>query len=242
MILKEVDDKTEIISKLKKLLKHPKIYPSKKKEISFEIYKLEQGWKNEREAAYYINTYYRDSKKVAVLHDLRIQLDDISVQIDHLLIFRTEIVILESKYFSSELHYDWKNKVFRIKTSKGYQGIPDPIKQAERQAINLRKIIEKAELKKYVPDEYNFYVIVSPKVNFKNKMPDRVIKADKFIDKFREEDEKESFFKSVVKIARFFIYDTDKILYAAEILKSMHKPLDYSYYLKKLNLSWVEES
>ncbi len=240
MILKDVDDKSDILKKLKSLLKHPKIYPSKKRQIKFEIYKIERGWKNERDAAYYINTYYKDSKKVVVLHDLRLELDDISVQIDHLLMFRTDIVVFESKYFSSQLYYDWRNKSFSIKTSKGFQGIPDPIKQAERQVINFQRILEKIGLKNSVPNEYNYYVLISPTANFKSKMPDKIIKADRFIDKFREEDEKIGLIKGLSRFTRFMLYDIDKLIYVGERLKELHKPLDYSFYLRKLGLSWIE--
>ena len=240
MILKEVDDKSDILRRLKGLLKHPKIYPSKKKQIKFEIYKIEQGWRNEKEASYYINTYYKDSKKVVVLHDLRVELNDVVVQIDHLLIFRTDVIIFESKYFSSQLYYDWKNKSFRVKTSKGYKGIANPIKQAERQALNLKRILEMKGLKDMVPDRYKYYVLVSPSVNFANRMPSEVVKADSFIDKFREEDEKVGLVEGLSRLARYITHSTDDLIYVGEVLKDLHKPLDFSYYLRKLGLSWVE--
>ncbi|RLJ69777.1 nuclease-like protein [Hydrogenivirga caldilitoris] len=239
MVIKEVDDKTPIINELKKLLKNPKIYPKKKDQIKFELYKLQQGWKNEKEAAYYINTYYKDSEKVAVLHDIRLDINGITVQIDHLLIFRTEVIVFESKYFSSSLYYDWKNKAFSIKTAKGFVGIQDPIKQAERQTINLQRILKDIKLYDMLPSEYKFYVLVSPSVNFKGRMPKGILKADKFIDQFRYEDENIGFMEGVTRLTRFIKHGFGKIVFVAEQLKELHQPLDVSFYLKKLKLDWL---
>ena len=243
MILKNVDDNLEIIKKLEELLKNPKIYPSKKKQIKYELYKIKAGWQNEKDAAYYINTYYdrpEKEKKVVILHDIRIEYQDISFQIDHLLIFRSGIVIFESKYFSSNLYYDWKNKSFSIKTSKGMKGIQNPLKQAERQALNLRKLINKsAILKNNLPDRIDSYVLISPKVHFKGKMPDRILKADQFMDRFAEENEKIGFIEGLKVLKNYFTHSFEEIFKAGQFISELHQPLTYEDYLKILNLSWI---
>ena len=243
MILKNVDDKLEIIKNLEKLLKHPKIYKSKKEQIKYEIYKIKKGWQNEKNAAYYINTYYdtpEKEKKVVILHDLRIKYQDLSFQIDHLLIFRSGIVIFESKYFSSNLYYDWKNKSFSIRTSKGMKGIPNPLKQAERQALNLQKLIEKSQiLKNNLPNRIDSYVLVSPEVHFKGKMPDRIIKADQFMDKFAEENEKIGLIEGLKIVKNYFTHSFEDVLKAGQFILELHQPMDYEDYLRILNLSWI---
>ena len=236
MVLKDIDDKSEIIIKLKELLKNPNIYPSKKKEIKFEIYKIEKGWKNEKESAYFLNTYFKDLKNTIIIHDLRLQLGDISVQIDHLIINKTKIAILESKYFSSGLYYDKKNDVFNIKTRKGFIGIKDPIKQAERQKINLKKYLEKTKLIKHLPNNFDYYVLISPSVYLKGKMPDKIVKADKFAEKFfKDLDDIGTF--SMIK--SFIKYKRENLINTAQKLVKFHKPLDFEFYLKTLNLSWI---
>ncbi len=239
MLIKSVDDKSQIIKNLTQLLNHPKIFPSKKREIKFLIYKIKTGWDNEKKASYYIDTYYKDSKKVVVLHDLRIKYYDLSFQIDHLLIFRTDIVIFESKYFSSQLIYDWKNKSFNIRTKNGIKGIPNPLKQAERQALNLRKFLDKTGLKTFAPEDINFYVLVSPEVFLKTKMPEGIIKADQFIDKFKEEDEKIGFLDGIKRVKNYFTNSFEKISFLGNELKKFHEPLKFEDYLKMLNLSWL---
>ena len=243
MILKNVDDKSEIIKNLEKLLKNPKIYSSKKKQIKYEIYKIKKGWQNEKEAAYYINTYYdtpEKEKKVIVLHDLRIKYQDISFQIDHLLIFRSGIVIFESKYFSSYLHYDKVNKSFSIKTTKGMMGIQNPLKQAERQALNLKKLIHKSNILKInLPDRIDSYVLVSPKVYFRGKMPDRILRADQFMDKFAEENDNISILEGIKVIKNYLTHSFDDIKKASQFLLELHQPLTYDDYLKMLKLDWI---
>jgi len=243
MILKNVDDRSKIIKSLEELLKNPKIYPSKKKQIKIELYKIKKGWENEKEASYYINTHYNTpekEKKVVVLHDLRIRYQDLSFQIDHLLIFRSGIVIFESKYFSSNLYYDQKNKSFSIKTSKGMKGIQNPLKQAERQALNLKNLINKSNiLKNNLPDRIDSYVLVSPQVHFKGKMPDRILKADQFMDKFAEENEKIGFFEGLKVMKDYLTHSFEEILKAGQFLSDLHQPVTYEDYLKMLNLSWL---
>ena len=233
MILKEIDDKKNIIRALNILLKHPKIYDNIKKKIKYEILNIKKGWENEKKCAYYINTYYKDRKFVHVIHDLRIELEDIKVQIDHLIVSHVDLTILESKFFSSNLYYDDKNREFYIKTKNGKEvGIENPIKQAERQKYNLAKIIARKKL--YLPPQLDYYVLVSPSVKFKGKMPEKVIKADVFMDKFREDDAKLSkFFKDMFS---FRLKVKDEALKLVE----MHKPLSIDFFLRKFNLLWVK--
>ncbi|RUM59153.1 MAG: hypothetical protein DSY60_00300, partial [Persephonella sp.] len=70
-------------------------------------------------------------------------------------------------------------------------------------------------------------------VKFKGKMPERILKADTFIDKFREEDSKLSkFFKDLISV-RFKVKDETKKLL------DLHKPLTVDYFLRKFNLEWT---
>jgi transcription initiation factor IIE alpha subunit len=56
-VLKNVDDKREIIDGLYTLLKHPKLYDSKKEQVKKLAENLKKGWRNEKEASYYINLF-----------------------------------------------------------------------------------------------------------------------------------------------------------------------------------------
>jgi len=119
---------------------------------------------------------------------LRLKHGNTSVQIDHLLIFSFQFLIIESKYFSSTLYYDSKNKTFNIKTKQGYKGIPDPIKQTERQILNF---------KNFLTNKFDSLVLVSPNVYFKKKMPEKIVKADRFFEKIEENFEKVGFLEGI---------------------------------------------
>jgi len=239
MILKNVDDKSEIINNLKKLLNHPKIYPSKKKQIDFEIYKIKKGWENEKNAAYYMSTYWKDSEKIVILNDLRLKIDEDVVQIDHLFLHKAFICIFESKFFSSTLYFNQKNNTFSIKTKNGYKGIPNPIKQAERQVFNLKRILEKLNLSKFLPKTYDYYVLVSPNTHLKNNMPEKLIKADMVRQKLLERADNIGMLQGLVSLKDYIKTDVNTLVFVAEELKKLHNPLKFEDYLKSLKLEWL---
>ena len=241
MILKEPDNKEPIIEVLKKLLKHPKIYPSKKEQIKKELYKFKVGWGNEKDAAYYINSYLKDSDRTVVLHDLRLKVGDYSVQIDHLLLHRTSIVILESKYFSSRLVYDKLNNAFLVRNSKGkLKGIPDPRKQAERQALELKRIINTLNLDRLLALNIDYFVLVSPKTVFSGKMPPEIIKADQIKEKLDSRVDNMSFFEGVKRTLHLFKTSKESLVGAGKVLLQYHRPLKVEEVLKRLRLDWVK--
>jgi hypothetical protein len=189
-----------------------------------------------------ISTYFKDRKNVVVLHDLRLVTKEETLQIDHLLIYRFEMVIFESKFFSSPLNYDPRTGEFYLtySTRKKF-AIPDPIKQAERQSLALKRVLKARKLSSYFPKEISYYVLVSPKVKFSGKMPERVLKADKFVDKFKEEDEKMGIGTTLIRAVEFFLHSNNMIQEGAKKLISLHRPFTLNYYLKQLNLEWTKE-
>ena len=242
MVLKNVDDKSKIIDGLYTLLKHPKLYDSKKEQAKKLAEKLKKGWRNEKDASYYINSYFKHRKDMVVLHDLRLVSPEETLQIDHLLIFRFLIVVFESKFFSSSLHYDPRTGEFYLtySTRKKF-AIPDPVKQAERQTFALGRFLREKNLEKYFPKLKEHFVLVSPRVKFSGKMPERVLKADKFVDKFKEEDEKMGIGTTLIRAVEFFRHSNNMIAEGAKKLISYHRPFTLNYYLKQLNLEWTKE-
>ena len=60
---------------------------------------LKNGYKAEKDHAYYIKTYYKNSENSVILHDIRLEHSGITAQFDHIFISCVEIAILESKSF-----------------------------------------------------------------------------------------------------------------------------------------------
>lgn len=239
MIIKSIDSKTQIIKDLKTLLNHPTIYESVKDKIKKEIYRIEKGHQNERDAAYYIDHYFASRKNWMVIHDLRLEVNDIKVQIDHLLMGRARNYILESKYFSSVLVYN--NGNFSIKTTKGYIGIPSPLLQAERQIDNLLKIINALDIGADMSITFDYYVIVSPNTHMPGKIPDKIIKADSVGNKIDKDIENTSIGNAFKDAFSILTTKSDELEKVSKRLIRYHKPWDTSVYLKKLGIGWAEK-
>ena len=76
MILKEADDKVPGLVRLEALLKSGRIPPDRADSVQRTLRIAHAGIKGERESAYQIDFYARDSTRTAVIHDLRLELSD----------------------------------------------------------------------------------------------------------------------------------------------------------------------
>ena len=234
MILKDLDDKREILRALDLLLKHPRIYKNKKDEIRKEIANIKKGWYVERDNGNYINTYYRDKKNAFVIHDLRIKYRDLGFQIDHLIITNTDIILLESKYFSGYLGYNPTRNEFYLKSNRKYFPIPNPIKQVERQAENLKILMKRLDLN--LPWNFSYFVILHPSVRMiGNNFPDEIVKADVFIDRLKDK------YKGLLGMMKKFLVVEFGIEKDVKRLLALHKPVDIDFYLKNYNLLWAKD-
>lgn len=124
----------------------------------------EAGIQAERDMAHYLQRRFRSDPEVLVLHGLRLEDADEpepdgapgACQIDHLLVHRWGMFLVECKSVSVEVRVrpdgsggdEW-SRLFRGKE----RGMPSPIQQAKRQAAFLRAYLERhaGELLKRVP-------------------------------------------------------------------------------------------
>ena len=132
MILKQTDNKTSQLKILEKLLEES-TSDSQKELIKKDYYKLKNGYEAEKENSYLIDFYLKDSKNTIVLHDLRLDHDGLTAQIDHLLINRLEILILESKSFKGYLEIK-KDNSLEVSYNGKITSYPNPLEQAKRHA------------------------------------------------------------------------------------------------------------
>ena len=139
LILKDFDSKQKDIKTLESLLE--KSASEKQKAlIKDELLKIKRGYEAEKQNAYFIDFYLKDSKNIIVLHDLRIEYEGNSAQIDHLLISRFGIELLESKSFSGKVTINNDNS-FTVKYSKDVKSAPNPLEQSKRHAKLLSDFI-----------------------------------------------------------------------------------------------------
>jgi hypothetical protein len=91
--------------------------------------------------AFYFERAFESSKDVDVLNGLRIQLKDHdAVQIDHLLIHRHGMVIVETKSVSTKVHVNRRGEWSRYYEGH-WKGMDCPLQQAKRQAEALRALL-----------------------------------------------------------------------------------------------------
>jgi len=131
MIIKKMDSKKEEIAELAALL-GGKLTSYQRFLIERELKAIRSGVYGEKDSAYYIDFYFGNSRRWAVIHDLRLEYSGQVAQIDHLLINRFfDIYVLESKNFSYKLKITPEGE-FQVFYGKEYIGIPSPIEQNKR--------------------------------------------------------------------------------------------------------------
>src|SRR5690606_33932009 len=96
-----------------------------------ESKRTRRGIQGERDAAFYIDSYFKDSVNNAVIHDLRIEVEDEVAQIDHLFFNRLmNFVLIETKCFNGNLVIN-EHGEFSVSYANGKAfGIPSPIQQS----------------------------------------------------------------------------------------------------------------
>lgn len=101
------------------------------------------GFKAEEQMAYYFRRAFEDSKDVLVLNGIRLKSDDDSAQIDHLIIHKYGMVIVESKSAVGTIAINERNEWIR---SEYNRGMASPVLQGERQASFLKKYLDHSGL------------------------------------------------------------------------------------------------
>ena len=142
MLLKTADDRSGDIDALESLLGRRDLDARQRRAIQDEIWSIRLGVKAETDAAYQLDFDLRDNKNWAVIHDLRVELEGLVAQIDHLVISRLlEVFVCESKSYTGGVvvneHGEWS-------TFRGRRpvGIPSPVEQNRRHIEVLERVIK----------------------------------------------------------------------------------------------------
>ena len=99
-------------------------------EKEFKI--LKSGNQGEQNSAYFIDFYYKDSQNWAIIHDLRIEHDGLTAQIDHLLLNRClDFYVLETKHYARGIKITEYGE-FLVEYQNNYVAIESPIEQNKR--------------------------------------------------------------------------------------------------------------
>ena len=99
------------------------------------------GYYAEKEMAFFLKKHYEMSDDVWVLNNLRFLWQGDYAQIDHLVIFKYGMVIIEDKSVSTKLKYNEHQEFFRL-WDNHWNPMDNPVKQAERQKNNLFHLLQ----------------------------------------------------------------------------------------------------
>ena len=124
---------------LEALLKQSGPSSWQRQKIKKQLSQLRAGDAGERDVAYFIDSAYGEGKHTAVIHDLRMEVGQYPMQIDHLIVTRfKEAIVIESKNYNADLHCNEAGEWTAI-YEHGPRAIASPVEQVRRQADKLRK-------------------------------------------------------------------------------------------------------
>ena len=201
---------------------------------------LAYGIAGEENVAFELNNSYLP---IIVLHDLRLEHEGLSVQIDYLIITTKLCLVVECKNLFGNLEVNNRGEFIRELDFNGKrkkEGIYSPVTQNTRhmemikqlRLANKRNPLMRAALEKYFDDFYrSVIVLANPKtvINLKHapkNVKDQIIRSDQLIDYIkrliRASKESSSSEKEMYEMADFFVglHKENTVDYAEKYLLS----------------------
>ena len=132
MLLKQADDRSADIAALRTLLGRRGLSNRQRSDIQKQIDNIVTGYRGEENAAYFLNETFGDAENTALIHDLRIEHEGRTAQIDHLLLTRFRwAYVVETKSLNADLTC---NEAGEWTAWYGKRRVPiaSPIEQARR--------------------------------------------------------------------------------------------------------------
>lgn len=219
IFLKEASDAEAYIEKLESLLKMAD--EDSKKKIEKQIKLAQYGLEGENKVAYELRTSGID---MYVLHDIYLEIGDLSAQIDYIVVTRKLIYVIECKNLYGNIEIDSEgNFVRKIGVSGSKEGIYSPITQNQRHLRVLKEIrkeskgnfLLKMAFEKNFEENYkSIVVLANPKTYLnaryaKKEIKQQVIRADQLVSYIKETDgstKTESMSeKAMLELANFYL-------------------------------------
>lgn len=221
VFLKEDSDTLTFIEKMKALSQEAS--PTIRDEIEKQITIASYGEAGEKNIAFELKNSGMD---MYILHDIYLEQDDLSAQIDYLIVCRKKIYVLECKNLVGDIEVDSNGQFIRkyeVKGKKHKESIYSPITQNERH-LNVLKEVRKASknniitkqlfLNNFEKNYQSIVVLANPKSCLNDKyakkeIKQKIIRADQLISFIKKCeaacDEPEYFEKDMRAIAEFYL-------------------------------------
>ena len=191
--------------------------------LDHEISKVEAGIAGEKQVHFELENSHIP---MYVLHDLFLEHEGLTAQIDYLIITRKNNYIIECKNLYGNIEINSTGSFIRTYSYKGKQikeGIYSPITQNQRHKELIKAIraaaksnfITKALLEKNFDDNYHSIVVLAnPKTVLndryaKKEIKSQVIRADQLVEYIKQKDKDRDVYassdKDMEELARFFL-------------------------------------
>ena len=142
MILKPREDRNTSIATLERLMAHPAATRHDIVRLREQIDAIIKGDLSENKAAIELDTHWGHSANHVVIHDLRIELDGLVAQIDHLLISRLlDVWVLESKRLGGGIKVQDNGECLTF-NGRYPVAIDSPIEQNRRHVRMLERLFD----------------------------------------------------------------------------------------------------
>lgn len=229
MLIKEADDQTAAMEELERLAAGTGTEARHARE---ELRVRKAGLKGEQGSAYLINFDYGNSPNWAVIHDLRLEHDGRTAQIDHLLINRwMEFFVLETKQFHAGVKITDEGEFLRWNAyKKTFEGMASPLRQNERHISVLSDVVGCIELPSRlglrIAPTFNSLVLVAPAARIDRPAgfdTSRVIKADQLKPRIWRDLDMENPVSVLFKAATKMV-SSETVKFVAEQLVALHVP------------------
>lgn len=231
MIIKSADDQSKRLALLQDLKQSARLDADQKDWLDKQLRGLRPGIQGEKDAAHYIDTHFRELQNRMVIHDLRVEIDGVSAQIDHLVINRLmNVTLLETKNFGGNVTISDRGE-FSVKYSSGeVYGIESPLEQSKRHEVTLRKLFDQLGIvgRLGLKPIFHHCVLLHPRAIIKRPSPtafdtSMVMKADQFNDWYtRYVNQEPTMMETAAQMLR--IRGADTIEDFARRIAEQHKP------------------
>jgi nuclease-like protein len=236
MLIKAADDKQPQIDALSAILARPDVDGWTGRRVQEEIAAMRAGIAGEREAAYEIDFWMRESANSMLIHDLRLEVGHRVAQIDHLIINRLmEVWVCETKHFYDGVAITEAGHWEAIRGQRR-EGRGSPIEQNRNHIRVLEDVFAKDLVwtpRRVVKISPVFRSLVLISKNARIELPRRRSARVEGIDSVIKVDQLESTLEKAVEatgalaIARFV--SSASIERVARELAALHKPIEFDW-------------
>ena len=231
--LKKADDKSKRLELLTELQQSSHLTPSQKSRLKDEYHRVLKGMQGERDAAFYLDSYFKNRAYYVVMHDLRFVVEGDVAQIDHLVISRAEgMFLFETKNYAGNLIINEMGEFTAVYGRDRY-GIQSPIEQSHRHERVLRTLLKTLGITPRLGGNMDFHhiVLLNPQAII-TRPPSKtfdssgVIKADQIPSWYKQfADNKELGAFGALKLLSN-VRSTETIREWGEKLIGQHRPAD----------------